>query len=202
MATRGIHATTIHNPFDVDAAPGDRAETRRLLGVAEDELLVAHPVRAIARKDIPRAVRVCEDLGATYWLTGATEEGYELTLARALDGARCRVLHQPAPSAADIYAAADVVVFTSVWEGFGNPPVEAALWRRPAVVSHYPVAEELRALGFGWFDPDNLNPLREHLATGDPELLQHNRQVVEQHLSMEVIGDRIADFLAAMGIQS
>ena len=202
MAARGIHATTIQNPFDVDAAPGDRAETRRLLGVAEDELLAAHPVRAIARKDIPRAVRVCEDLGATYWLTGATEEGYEFTLARALDGARCRVLHQPAPSAADIYAAADVVVFTSIWEGFGNPPVEAALWRRPAVVSHYPVAEELRALGFGWFDPDNLNPLREHLATGDPEPLERNRQIVEQHLSMEVIGKQIAELLTDMGLQA
>ena len=200
MGDRGIRATTIRNPFDVDAAPGDRAETRRLLDVAEDELLAAHPVRAIARKDIPRAVRVCEDLGATYWLTGATEEGYEPALDRVLDGARCRVLHRPAPSAADIYAAADVVVFTSVWEGFGNPPVEAALWRRPTVVSRYPVAEELRALGFDWFDPDNLDPLREHLATGGAELLEHNRQVVERHLSMEAIGEQIAELLADMGL--
>ena len=202
MADRGIRATTIRNPFEVAAPRGDRAGTRRQLGVAEDELLVAHPVRAIARKDIPRAVRVCEDLGATYWLTGATEEGYEPALDRVLDGTRCRVLHRPAPSAADIYAAADVVVFTSSWEGFGNPPVEAAVWGRPAVVSRYPVAEELRALGFGWFDPDNLDLLREHLATGDAELLEHNRQVVEQHLSMEVIGKQIADFLADMGIEA
>ena len=199
MADRGIHATTIRNPFDTEASPGDRAGTRRLLGVADDELLVAHPVRAIARKDIPRAVRVCEDLGGTYWLTGATEEGYESTLARALAAARCRVLHRPAPSAADIYAAADVVVFTSVWEGFGNPPVEAAVWRRPAVVSHYPVAAELRDLGFGWFDPDYLDPLREHLATGDAELLQHNRQVVQNHLSMEVIGTQLAGLLTDIG---
>ena len=200
MADRRIGATTIHNPFEVAAPPGDRAGTRRLLGVAEDELLVAHPVRAIARKDIPRAVRVCEDLGATYWLTGPTEEGYEPTLAQALAGARCRVLHRTAPTAADIYAAADVVVFTSTWEGFGNPPVEAAVWRRPAVVNHYPVATELRALGFQWFDPDNLDPLREHLAGGDAGLLEHNRRVVEQHLSMEVIGQQIAELLVSMGL--
>ncbi len=202
MAARGISATTIYNLFEIDPPPGDRDTTRRLLGIAPDELLVAHPVRAIARKNIPRAVRVCEDLGATYWLTGATEEGYEPALARALDEARCRVLHHPAPSTADIYAAADVVVFTSTWEGFGNPPVEAAVWGRPAVVGHYPVAEELRTLGFQWFDPDDLNPLREHLAAGDTELAEHNRRIVERHLSMEVIRAQIAAVLADVGLRT
>lgn len=201
MAARGIRATTIHNPFEIDAPPGDRNRTRTLLDVAPDELLVAHPVRAIARKDIPRAVRVCEDLGATYWLTGATEEGYEPTLHRLLAAANCRVLRHPAPSVADIYAAADAVAFTSVWEGFGNPPVEAAVWRRPAIVSRYPVAEELQQLGFEWFDPEHLDPLRTHLATGDRTLLDHNRRVADQHLSMEVIGAQIADLLADMRIR-
>ena len=201
MAERGIRATTIYNPFEVDAPPGDRAATRRLLGVATGELLIAHPVRAIARKDVPRALQACEDLGATYWLTGPTEEGYEPTLEAIVGGASCRVLRQPAPSVADIYAAADVVVFTSTWEGFGNPPVEASVHGRPAIVSHYPVAEELRALGFRWFDPDDLDPLRAHLASGDNELLAHNRRVVERHLSMEIIGGQIADLLADMGIR-
>jgi len=202
MAERDIGATTIYNPFETDVPPGDRASTRRLLGVAADELLVAHPVRAIPRKDVPRALQVCEDLGATYWLTGPAEEGYEATLQGILDRAACRVLRRPAPSAADIYAAADTVVFTSVWEGFGNPPVEAAVHGRPAIVSHYPVAAELRALGFGWFDPDDLDPLRAHLASGDAELLEHNRRIVEQHLSMEVIGNQIADLLADMDVNA
>ncbi|MCY3561610.1 MAG: glycosyltransferase family 4 protein [bacterium] len=202
MAQRGIRATTIHNPFEVDAPPGDRAGTRRLLDVAPGELLVAHPVRAIPRKDIPRALRVCEDLDATYWLTGPTEEGYEAELASVLGRAACRVLRQPAPSAPDIYAAADAVVFTSIWEGFGNPPVEAAVHRRPAIVSHYPVAAELRALGFKWFDPDDFDPLRAHLAGDDPQLLEHNRRTVERHLSMEVIGAKIAELIGDMGIRT
>ena len=201
MADRGISATTIYNPFEIDAPPGDRAGTRRLLNVAEDELLIAHPVRAIPRKNIPRALRVCEDLEATYWLTGPTEEGYEPELEGILDRAACRLLHRPAPSVTDIYAAADAVVFTSTWEGFGNPPVEAAVHGRPAIVSHYPVAAELRALGFRWFDPDDLGPLRTHLASGDTELIEHNRRTAEQHLSMDVIGAQIADLLADMGIQ-
>ena len=201
MAGRGIRATTIYNPFETDPPPGDRTGTRRLLGVAPGELLIAHPVRAIPRKDIGRALRVCEELGATYWLTGPTEEGYERALEGVLAGADCRVLHRSAPTIADIYAAADAVAFTSVWEGFGNPPVEAAVAGRPAIVGHYPVADELRALGFRWFDPDDLDPLRAHLAGGDPELIEHNRGVVEAHLSMEVISNQVADLLADMGIQ-
>ena len=200
MAARGISATTIYNPFETDAPPGDRRGTRRMLRLAENELLIAHPVRAIPRKDIPRALRICEDLGAGYWLTGATEEGYEPTLRRLLSAARCRVLRHPAASVADIYAAADAVVFTSLWEGFGNPPVEAAVHGRPAIVSRYPVADELRALGFRWFDPDDLDPLRAHLASGDAELLAQNRRIVEERLSMEVIGKQIAHLLAEMGI--
>ena len=202
MAERGINATTIYNPFEVDAPPGDRAGTRRLLDVAPDELLISHPVRAIPRKDIPRALRVCEELDATYWLTGPTEEGYEPTLEGLLAGARCRVLRHSASSVADIYAAADAVVFTSTWEGFGNPPVEAAVHGRPAIVSNYPVAAELRALGFRWFDPDDLKSLRAHLASDNTELLQHNRRIVGEHLSMEVIGNQIADLLADMGVNT
>ena len=79
--------------------------------------------------------------------------------------------------------------------------MEAAAAGRPAIVSHYPVAAELRALGFAWFDPDDLDPLRAHLAGSDPGLIDHNRRVVEQHLSMEVIGTQIADLLAEMGIR-
>ena len=124
------------------------------------------------------------------------------TRGAILNGAACRVVRSPAPSVPDIYAAADAVVFTSIWEGFGNPPIEAAVWHRPAIVSHYPVAEELRQLGFEWFDPDNLDPLRQHLAAGDEDLLGHNRRVVEQHLSMEVIGTQVADLLADMGIHT
>jgi mannosylglucosylglycerate synthase len=199
FAERGLKATTIYNGFDVDQGPGDREGTRRRLGVADDELLVAHPVRAIGRKDVPAAIRLAEDLGGTYWLLGPAEFGYGDTLERALAAARCRVIHEPLPHGPDVYAAPDVVAFPSTWEGFGNPPIEASLARRPVAVGPYPVGAELRALGFEWFDADDPAPLRRWLADPDPTLLDTNERLARQRFSLEAMTASIAELLDAAG---
>jgi glycosyltransferase involved in cell wall biosynthesis len=187
---RGFAAITIRNGFDIAAAPGDRTGERRRLGFADDELVMVHPVRAIQRKNIPAALTLAAQLGATYWLTGPAEEGYANVLDELLAAARrdgLGITHAPASSTADLYAAADLVVFPSTWEGFGNPPVEAAIHRKPAVVSHYPVAEELRALGFEWFDPGDVEALRRWFRAPDVTMLDRNQDVALRHLSLEAM---------------
>ena len=216
LAERGISAVTIYNPFDVCVSTGERGRVRKALGVAPEELLAVHPVRAIERKNIPQAIEVCEQLGATYWLTGPPEEGYEQALEAILARARCRVLRgslegvleephktqavdAPKTTLVDLYSAADLVVFTSTWEGFGNPPLEASVHFRPSVVSTYPVAEELRALGFRWFYPNEITKLRERLSAGGSQEARHNRKVAERHFAKEEISRQIAKLLAEMG---
>ncbi|MCB0997504.1 MAG: glycosyltransferase family 4 protein [Acidimicrobiales bacterium] len=199
MAARGIEATTIYNAFDTEAPPGDRAGMRRLLAVADDELLVAHPVRAIARKNIPTALRIAEELDGTYWLLGQAEENYGPQLDWLLATARCRVIQRRSMNISDIYAAADLVVFPSLWEGFGNPPIEAAIHRRPVVVGDYPVGEELRSLGFRWFAPHELDQVRDFLGDPDGELLDHNRELAREHFSFDRIRSQLATLLADAG---
>jgi glycosyltransferase involved in cell wall biosynthesis len=199
MADRGIAAAVIHNGFDPDPPPGDRTRTRADLGVDDDTLLVAHPVRAIPRKDVGRAIGITAELGGTYWLLGPAEDGFGPELDHLLADAACPVLWEPAPTRSDIYAAADLVVFPSTWEGFGNPPVEAALFRRPAVVGDYPVADELRALGLEWFPADDLGPVRAWLAEPDPALLDRNWEVAARELSLDRMADRLRTLLDEAG---
>jgi glycosyltransferase involved in cell wall biosynthesis len=200
MAQRGIVATLIYNAFDVDEPAGDRARTRAELDVAPRERLVVHPVRAIERKAVPDAIALAAALDATYWLVGPAEDGYDAELAAALASAPCRVIHRPPPGTmADAYAAADVVAFPSTWEGFGNPPIEAAIHRRPVAVGPYPVARELRALGFRWFDPAQVDELDEELRRPDDALHDHNARLVRAHFGLERLVDDLRDLLHRAG---
>ncbi|MHB1140116.1 MAG: glycosyltransferase, partial [Microthrixaceae bacterium] len=102
--------------------------------------------------------------------------------------ARCRVVHEPWTDVEGIYAAADHISFPSTWEGFGNPPIEAALHRRTVSVGDYPVADELRALGFDWCAPGDVERIASLLAAPDgaetTALLDRNERVASEHLSL------------------
>ncbi len=200
MADRGITSTCIYNGFPTSTGQGDRSAVREWLGVAPDELVLAHPVRAIERKNVPAAIELSEQTRATYWLWGDAEDGYDTELNRILASARCRIVRGAPPvHAVDLYQAADAVVFPSTWEGFGNPPVEAAIHRVAAAVGRYPVADELLKLGFRWLPTDNPQPLRNLLSDiGSPEtvaMLDHNREVAIEHLSLEKMGQGIRSLL-------
>lgn len=200
LADRGIEAALIYNGFPIDLPPGDRETVRAGIGAAVDDLVVAHPVRAIPRKNVPAAIRLCEHLGATYWLLGPAEEGYGSELSRLLGQAGCRVVHSTELTpVADIYASCDFVAFPSTWEGFGNPPIEAAIHRRGVAVGPYPVADELRQLGFRWFEPEQLAEIRDFLDEPDQGLLDRNRRLAVEHFSLEVMTDRIKSLLAGAG---
>jgi glycosyltransferase involved in cell wall biosynthesis len=154
---------------------------------------VLQPTRAIPRKNVPAGIAVAEQLGGTYWLTGPAEDGYADTLDGLLRAARCPVLRRVPPrlSMADAYAAADVVVFPSTWEGFGNPVLEAAVYRRPLVVGDYPVLAELRRFGFVWFSIRDIGPLRQFLARPDPALHDLNADIARTYFAPDALDNRL-----------
>ncbi len=205
LATRGIAATTIYNRFDTTASPGDRTAIRAALGVADDERLVLQPTRALPRKNIEGALTLATELGATYWLLGPAEDGYDHELERLVGGARCRVIVGRGvtnPSAAEAYAACDVVALPSTWEGFGNPTVESAVHRRPLAIGPYPVAREIAAFGFQWFALEDAVELDRWLRAPDPGLLERNWEVADAHFSVRDLPLRLSEILDSMGVDS
>jgi len=188
LAAHGIAATTIYNTFDPDPAPGERARVRETLGVPEGTPLLLQPTRALARKNVAGAIALADALDATYWLLGPAEDGYGPELERLVARARCRVLLGPPRGGCTI----DAVLLPSFWEGFGNPSVESATYRRPLAVGPYPVAAELAAFGFEWFDAADPAPLARWLEHPDLHLIAHNQRVAADHFNLADLPARLA----------
>jgi glycosyltransferase involved in cell wall biosynthesis len=205
LADRGIEALTIRNAFDLDPAPGDRDSTRAQVGLASIDLVVLQPTRAIPRTEVGRGIGVAEELAqrserpVVFWLTGPAEDGFDADLEHLVDTADVDVHLGRAPRAEDAYAAADIVVFPSSWEGFGNPVIEAIVARRAIATASYPVLDELVALGLELFSIDDVDRIDRWLRSPDPERLEHNLAVVRAHFDVRDLPDRIAAALSAVG---
>jgi len=204
LARVGIAATVVRNAFDVDAPAGERERTRRALGLDDDTRLVLQPTRAIARKNVAGGLALAESVGAVFWLLGPAEDGFGPELERLLAGARSPYLVGPvAPGFAghvvDAYAACDVVVLGSFWEGFGNPAVESAVYRRPLAIGPYPVAAELAAFGFRWFAHDDGESVGRFLERPDPTLIEHNHSVARTHFALGDLPGRISRVFESAG---
>lgn len=55
----------------------------------------------------------------------------------------------------DLYSSCKLFVYPSLAEGFGIPPLEAALYRKPVLCANATAMEEFRDLGFYMFDPNS-----------------------------------------------
>jgi glycosyltransferase involved in cell wall biosynthesis len=207
LARRGVAAVKLYNRFDCDPPPGRREAAREALGARPGEPVVVQPTRAVPRKGVGAAIALAEQLGAIYWLTGEAEEGYAPELAELVRRARAPVRRGPLPGLVDAssgiehaYAAADLVAFPSRQEGFGNPPVEASIHRKPVAIGPYPVARELMALGFRWLDASEPEEVARFLAHPDEELLEHNREVARRHLNLADLPAELESLLGSFAL--
>jgi glycosyltransferase involved in cell wall biosynthesis len=98
----------------------------------------------------------------------------------------------------DAYAACDVVLLPSTWEGFGNPALESATHRRPLAIGRYPVASELAGFGFRWFDSAVPAALSAWLDDPDVELMAHNHRIAARHFNLADLPERLDGLLGRL----
>jgi len=206
LAERGIEAHVIRNAFDLDPIPGDGPATRRAMAFASEHVVLLQPTRAIPRKEVGRGIKFAEAIAARlpervvhFWITGPAEDGFGPELDRLVHDAVVPVTIGRAARPEDAYAAADVVVFPSSWEGFGNPVIEATIAARPVVVGHYPVLDELVALGLELLSIDEPGIVADLVASDSLSCLESNRVVLETYFDLADLPGRIATTWSAVG---
>jgi glycosyltransferase involved in cell wall biosynthesis len=200
LSVRGITAELVSNSFDCDPPRGERNATRASLGL-NDERLLLMATRALPRKNVAGALRLASDLDATLWILGPSEDGYEDELEQLLRSTKTRVLRGLGDATIhDAYAACDLVVMPSTWEGFGNPVLESVTHRRPLALLWYPVAIEIAAHGFSFFALDEVAKISEFLARPDETLLNANLEVARRDFNVEDLAPRLRIILDGLGI--
>jgi glycosyltransferase involved in cell wall biosynthesis len=120
------------------------------------------PCRLLRRKNVAEALLLTRWLRPEAWLitTGGASSADELPyfhkLERGAHHHHCRLRlgvlqgdETDKPSVAELMAASEVVLLTSIQEGFGLPYLEAAAANRPLIARNLPnVAPDLRRFGF------------------------------------------------------
>jgi glycosyltransferase involved in cell wall biosynthesis len=203
LRERGIEAVTMRNTFDCDPPRGRRARARDELGV-DDQYVLLLASRALERKNIAGALRLAHGLDAVLWILGPSEDGYEETLETLLETSTVDVRRglNPELTVHDAYAACDLVVMPSTWEGFGNPVLESVTHRRPLALYPYPVAREIMRFGFTFFDLEDVAPIAAFLKSPDRARLERNLDIARAHFNVDALGERLSALLASAGIRS
>lgn len=194
-------ATTVHNYFDLEPPRGDRAATRAAFGFGDDDFVLLQPARAIERKNVPGALRFAQQLHGILpaldlrlWVSGPAEDGYAPVLDRIIERSTIPITVGRAATAHDAYAASDLVVFPSTWEGFGNPVVESVAYRRACVAYPYPVLAEIVAAGIRVFSTQQPEGIAKFLVD-TPEVRE---RYFEANVHRARVSYSIADLPAAI----
>lgn len=227
----GRAARVIPNVMDFEDPPPPpdaySAGLRHDLGIGGGELLVLQPVRVIPRKGIEHAVELLARLGRPARLVISHHIGDEgmaygarirefaallgvevlwaadrLAGERGVDDAGRRTY-----TLGDFYAAADLMTYPSLIEGFGNAFLEAVYHRAPIMLNRYPVYDlDIRPKGFRCVEMDGYvttDTVAETLALLDDAdriaaWTDTNYDLGLRHFSHRVVRDGLRAELEAM----
>jgi glycosyltransferase involved in cell wall biosynthesis len=187
QSRRGLASTVVSNVMDFESGgpSGDGgARFRELVGIEDADVVLLQPTRVVRRKGIELTIELAsrldgslkvivshpDDLDSEYWdelLALASDLDVDL---RLVDIGRDR------HALASAYAAADLVCFPSLYEGYGNALVEALYYRSPVMVNRYPVyVSDIAPLGLDVVELDGV--ITDDTVAAATEMVQGGRSV-------------------------
>ena len=142
----------IEHGLDAPAPTQSRAATRRRFGLPLSQPILLNIGRLTAQRNQDVLIRALACLPQAHLVLAGAGAKHDFFHALAVTLGVDDRLHMlgalSANDIADLYAAADVFVFPSIWETFGLAAVEAGMAGMPMVVADLPVLHEvLRADG-------------------------------------------------------
>ena len=227
-ARRGIDSIVIPNVFDF-AVPTPQIDNyskdfRKKLGLTKNAFFILQPTRVIQRKGIELAIELVhrmnlpdpilfishrsDDEGLSYW-HWLKREAYamnvQVNLIDHLVGyERTSKNGHKYYSLADSYLNADMVTYTSLYEGFGNALLESIYYKRLTVVNCYPVYNaDIKPLGFEFIELDGfVNDISVESAyelLNDQEhtkaITEKNFEIAREHFSLEILEKKLIETL-------
>jgi len=219
IARIGRTPTVLPNVMDFETGPpaANSARFRAAAGLATTDVVLLQPTRIIPRKNIEASIDLAarladdrirlvithpeQDEGGVYWpmlQQRATDAGVDLRLVPVGVG--------DGPTLGDAYAAADLVLYPTVIEGFGNALVEAMFYRRPVLVNRYPVyAADIGPTGVQAIEIEDgavIDETVEQVAAwlSDPaewaDAVEDNYRIGLEHFSYSVVRERVLPLFA------
>jgi glycosyltransferase involved in cell wall biosynthesis len=163
-------------------------------GQAIEFKLLAAPERMA---DLERVVEACEGLDVSLRILGRlTREQHSLLRERGLEFESFENLSRA--EVVTLYQECDLVLFSSLYEGFGMPILEGQAVGRPVLTSDRSPMREVAGGGALLVDPEDVNSIRDGLEKllRDPELRE---ELVERgfenvkHYTAEAVASQYAD---------
>ena len=217
----GRAVTLIPNVMDFEAGPeaGDGPAFRTYAGISANDILFLQPTRIVPRKNIETTIDLAERLGdprirvvVTHPNEDEVEDYWPYLVEHAerrnVDFRLAPIDAPGSPSLADAYAAADIVCYPSLIEGFGNALVESMYYHKPLVVNRYPVYNrDIAPTGVRFLEFDRLitNQLLDDVThcLSDmghyAEAVEHNFEIGLRNFSYEVVRERMLPMFARLG---
>ncbi len=143
----------IEHGLDAPVPQENREATRRRFGLPQAQPLLLNVGRVTAQKNQDVLIRALACLPQAHLANAGAgpkdDTFHELAVTLGIESRLHMLGALQAQDIADLYAAADLFVFPSIWETFGLAAAEAAMTGMPMVVADLPVLREvLHADGF------------------------------------------------------